>query len=187
MAMNMFNQAFNPNVLIGNGQPLASPNHPYVGGTYANTFVDAAGNIATVDLSEASLEQALIQLQQFKDQAGMTIACNAKYLLVPTALSFTACRLTQSVYRVGTANNDINASYSMKAISNGYLKNHFLTSSSNYFLLSDIPDMLIYYDHSPFVVDMNTDPNTKTLTVNGVGAYSFMAYTPNGVFCCRGA
>ncbi len=187
MAMNLFNQAFNPAVPIGDGKPLCAVDHPYVGGTYANTFVDAAGAVMTVDFSETAIEQAIIKIQKFKDQAGMLIAAKAKYLLLPPELEFSGCRLLQSMYRIGTANNDINAIYNLKAISGGYLTNQYLTSPSNYFILTDVPERFIWYDRMPFETDMNVDPNTKTLKVNGVGAYSFMAYTPNGVFGVQGA
>lgn len=187
MAMNPFNQAFNPAVTIGDGQPLCSAQHPYVGGTYANTLMNPDGTVATVDFSETAIEQAIIAIQKFKDQAGLLIAARAKYLLLPPELEFSGCRLLKSMYRIGTANNDINAIYNMKAISNGYIVNHYLTSPSNYFLLTDIPETLLYYDHSAFDTDMNVDPNTRTLKVNGVGAYSFGAFTPNGVFGVQGA
>lgn len=188
MAMNLFNQGFNSNVLIGDGQPLCSTSHPYVGGSYANTFVNPAnGNVLTVDFSETAVEQAIIQIQKFKDQAGLLIAARAKYLLLPPELEFSGCRLLKSMYRIGTANNDINAIYNMQAISNGYIVNHYLTSPSNFFVLTDVPETFIYYDRAPFETDMNVDPNTKTLKVNGVGAYSFMAFTANGVFGVQGA
>ena len=37
-------------------------------------------------------------------------------LLLPQDLMFSGCRLLESVFRTGTANNDINALYNMKAI-----------------------------------------------------------------------
>lgn len=187
MAMNLFNQAFNPNVLIGDGKPLAATDHPYVGGSYANTFVNADGTVATIDFSEAALEQAIIQIGQFKDQAGMLINAKPKYLLLPTALEFSGCRMLKSMYRVGTANNDINAIYNMQAMGLGYRTSHFLTSQSNYFIITDIPNTLVHYDRQPFSMDMTTDPNTRSVKISCVGAYSFMAFTPNGVFCAQGA
>lgn len=187
MAMNVFNQAFNPATPIGDGVSLCAVNHPYVGGTYSNTFLNPAGGVATVDFSETAIEQAIIQIQKFKDQAGLLIAAKAKYLLLPPEIEFSGCRLLKSMYRIGTANNDINAIYNMKAISRGYIVNHYLTSPSNYFLLTDVPETFVYYDHSPFETDMNVDPNTRTIKVNGVGAYSFGAFTANGVFGGKGA
>ena len=187
MAMNVFNQAFNPTVKIGDGKSLAATDHPYVGGSYANTFVNADGTVATVDFSETAIEQAIIQIGKFKDQAGMLINAKAKYLLLPTNLEFSGCRLLKSMYRVGTANNDINAIYNLKAISGGYRANNFLTSPSNYFITTDIPNTLMYYDRMPFKMDMTTNPDTKTVKISCVGAYSFMPFTANGVFCAKGA
>lgn len=187
MAMNLFNQAFNPAVTIGDGKSLAATDHPYVGGSYANTFANADGTIATIDLSEAALEQAIIQIAKFKDQAGMLINAKPKYLMLPPNLVFAGCRLLNSAYRTGTANNDINATYNLTAIPGGYKVNHFLTSPSNYFITTDVPGTLIYYDRLPFSTDMTTDPNTKSVKVSCSGAYSFMAFTANGVFCAQGA
>lgn len=187
MAMNVFNQAFNPAVPIGDGKPLAAVDHPYVGGSYANTFVNADGTVATVDFSETAVEQALIQIGKFKDQAGMLINAKAKYLLLPTNLQFSGCRLLKSMYRIGVANNDINAIYNLQAVAGGYKVNNFLTSPSNYFITTDIPNTLMYYDRMPFTMDITTDQNTKSVKVSCVGAYSFMPFTANGVFCAKGA
>lgn len=181
MAMNVFNQAFNTAVPIGDGQPLCSIAHPIDGGTYANTFV------TNVDFSETGVEQAVIAVQKFKDQAGLLIAARIEALLLPPELEFSGCRLLESVFRTGTANNDINAIYNMKAIPQGYHTNHYLTSPTNWFGLTNVKNTRKHFMRRPLKIDMSTDPRTKTLTVLGSGRYSFGVFTPLGVFGSQGA
>ena len=112
MAMNVFNQAFNSAVPIGDGKSLCSNAHPYDGGTYSNLVGDG---VTAVDFSEAGVEQAIILAGRLKDQAGLLINASIEKLLLPQELMFSGCRLLESVFRTGTANNDINAIYNMNA------------------------------------------------------------------------
>lgn len=182
MAMNIFNQAFNSAVLIGDGQPLCSLTHPIAaGGTFSNMLP------VRTDLSEAGLQQAIVLAQRFKDQAGMLIRGAAKAILISPELEFQACRLTESVYRVGTANNDPNAIFNMKAIPKGYTTNHYLTATGNWFLLTNIEGTLKHFERVPLKINFSTDPRTKTLSVLGSGRYSFGVFTPLGVIGSQGS
>ncbi len=176
MAMNPFNQAYNGNVLLGDGKPLCSQTHPIDGGVYSNTL-----SIAT-DFSEAAVEQMIIGIQLMKDQAGMLINAKPEALLITPSTEFSGCRLTQSVFRTGTANNDINAVYNMKAIPKGYIVNHFLTSPNRFFMLTDVKNTRKHFTRTKLDITMTTDPRTRTLSVYGTGRYSFGMFTPLGVF-----
>ncbi|HEY1644981.1 MAG TPA: hypothetical protein VGF75_01175, partial [Candidatus Saccharimonadales bacterium] len=99
MGASIFNNGFNPAFPLGDGQPFFSQLHPITGGVVANTPV------TPVDLSEASIEQALIAIHQFKDQAGLTIKTKAVKLLVPATGEYVSDRLLGSQFRTNT---DIN-------------------------------------------------------------------------------
>ena len=71
--------------------------------------------VTAVDFSEAGVEQAVILAGRLKDQAGLLINASIEKLLLPQELMFSGCRLLESVFRTGTANNDINAIYNMNA------------------------------------------------------------------------
>jgi hypothetical protein len=95
--VNLFT-ASSDGVTGGDGHPLVS------GGKNSNRPATAA------DLNETSLEDAVIQIGKWTDERGLKIAARPRKLIVP---SRPACLLRpgclQSHYRVGTADNDLNA------------------------------------------------------------------------------
>jgi len=101
---NVYNRAFNPTYAGGDSVELCSAVHPNVtGGTWANELSQAA------DLSEASLEQATIDIGTWTDDRGNKIAIMPEKLVIPIQLQYKAERILMSPLRVGTAENDINA------------------------------------------------------------------------------
>jgi len=68
----------------------------------------AEDNLETGVLSEANLEVAIRSLTSQLAQDGSLGGHQPAILLVPTALFKTAMEITKSVYRSGTANNDMN-------------------------------------------------------------------------------
>ena len=124
-AANVLNNAFDPNFTGGDGVELCSAVHPIVAGTFANELGTAA------DLNETSLEQSLIDIAAFTDERGLLISTQGRKLIIPSELQFVAERLTQSQLRVGTADNDINATRNMGMIPEGVsLRNHAHVSCS---------------------------------------------------------
>jgi hypothetical protein len=162
MAMNVFNQAFNSAVPIGDGKSLCSNAHPYDGGTYSNLVGDG---VTAVDFSEAGVEQAVILAGRLKDQAGLLINASIEKLLLPQELMFSGCRLLESVFRTGTANNDINAIYNMNAIPQGYIYNHYLTNPTSWFGLTNIKNTRKHFVRRPLKINVSTDPVTETMSV----------------------
>jgi hypothetical protein len=178
MAMNVFNQAFNTGASIGDGKALCASDHPYSGGVYSNLVGDG---LVAVDFSEAGVEQAIILASTLKDQAGLLINASIEKLLLPRDLMFSGCRLLESTFRTGTANNDINAVYSLKAIPHGYDVNNFLTSPTAWFGLTNIKGTRKHFVRRPLNINVSTDPKTGTVSVLSSGRYSFGVFTPNGV------
>lgn len=133
----ILNNGFNSSFPGGDGVPLFSTAHPlFGGGTQANTFTTQA------DLSETSLEEAFIGISKFVDERGIPVAVQATKLIVPTDLQFVAKRLIGSPYRPGTADNDINAMKDMGMLPGGMHKNHRLTDTNAWFLITDCLDGL---------------------------------------------
>lgn len=67
------------------------------------------GNYSTADISEDSLESAIINMVETLDAKGQLFVVDPQILLVPPALEKEAHILMDSVQRTGTTNNDINA------------------------------------------------------------------------------
>jgi len=133
-AASVLNGAFTTSI-GGDGVALCADNHPIIGGP------DQKNELATAaDLSETSLEQAIIDIQSLVDERNLKIAIQGLKLIIPKELQFTADRIMKSTLRVGTADNDINALKNMGMIPQGYTVNHYLTDPDAWFVKTDAPN-----------------------------------------------
>src|SRR5271156_208361 len=182
MGASIFNNGFNPAFPLGDCQPFFSLLHPITGGTVANTPV------TPVDLSEASIEQALIAIHQFKDQAGLTIKTKAVKLLVPATGEYVADRLLGSQFRTNTDINDISAIFNTKAVPQGYRVNQFLSLlfPNAWYLLTDAPNSLKFYRREDIDTDVYTEPLTNNLIITGTERYSFGVSNFRGAYGSQG-
>jgi hypothetical protein len=129
-----------------------------------------------------------VTVQQFKDQAGLIIQTKPLKLIVPPQGQFTAERLLQSSFRVGTQLNDINALYNLQMVPQGYRVNQYLTpyQPNAWYLLTDAPDGFKHYVRTPVKTDVYTEFSTDNLLAKAVERYSFgvsnfrAAYGSNG-------
>ena len=88
VAANVYNRAFTAGYTGGDGIVLCSTGHLNVaGGTYSNKIATDA------DLSEAALEQAVIDIAGYRDDRGLLIAAKPENLLF-----LINCNLKQSVF-----------------------------------------------------------------------------------------
>jgi phage major head subunit gpT-like protein len=130
---NVFNLAFDTNTKYGTAYNLIGSAQPTkASGTFANTLATAA------DMSELSLEQALIDIAGFKDDRGNIIAVKGRTLHIPKELEFEAKRILGSSLQSGTANNDLNALNSLGKFPGGVHINHFFTDTDAWFIRTDI-------------------------------------------------
>jgi phage major head subunit gpT-like protein len=175
---NVLNTATTYNASVGgDGVALISTSHPIDGGVVANRpAVD-------VDLNEATLLNSMIAVRtNFKDQAGLKVFARARKLVVPPQLEPVAIRLTKTELRPGTADNDVNAiMMTAGGLPESYMVNDFLTSSTAWFLLTNI-DGLSYMVRMPFETDMQVDFVTDNLLVKGYERYSFGYYNWRSIF-----
>ena len=167
LGASVMNNGFSSNFPIGDGQPFFSTAHPIDNGTVANTFTVQA------DLNETSLQDAIVGTQRYRDAAGLRIMTKPTKLIVPAELQWTATRLLESQFRTSTANNDINAIYNNSAVPQGYRVNMFLTDTNSWFLLSDAPNGLKYYEREALETDVYTDFDTDNLKAKAIERYSF--------------
>lgn len=162
--------------IVGDGVSLVSPLHPIDNGTFANQpSVD-------VDLNEATLQSAMIQIRQFKDNAGLKIMSRGRKLVIPPQLEYVASRLLKTELRPGTADNDVNALLTTGALSEGYVVMDFLTSAFAWFVLTDSDEGLLYLERIPFETDLQVDFTTDNLLVKGYERYSFGYDGPRGIW-----
>ena len=180
-AANILNNGFDNNFPGGDGVALLSDAHPLVAGTLRNELAVAA------DLNEASLEQSLIDIAAFVDERGLLISTQGRKLIVPSELQFVADRLTESAFRVGTADNDVNAHRNMGMIPEGYTVNNYLTDPDAFFLKTDIPNGFKLFQRSPIRTSMEGDFDTGNVRYKARERYSFGFSDPRCVFGSPGA
>jgi hypothetical protein len=94
-------------------------------------------------------------------------------LVVPPQLQFTAERLLKTELRTGTANNDVNAMYSLSTVPQGYRVNQYLTDPNGWFLMTNADNGFNYFERTGLETDMTTDFDTKSIKVSAVERYSF--------------
>jgi hypothetical protein len=181
-AANVLNNAFNSSFTGGDGVELCSAVHPLTnGGTFANELSTAA------DLSETSMEQALIDIAAFVDERGLKVALQGAKLVIPKELQFTAERILKTPQRVGTSDNDINAMASMGMIPQGYRVNHYLTDTDAFFIMTDAPNGMKQFVRSPIKTAMEGDFDTGNVRFKARERYSFGFSDPRGIFGSPGA
>jgi hypothetical protein len=176
------NNGFSASFPGGDGVPLFSTQHPLVsGGVNSNTPATPA------DLSETSLEAAVIQISLWTDERGLLIAAKPRKLIIPTNLQFVATRLLETELRVGTADNDINALKNNGAIPGGYAINHWLTDTDAWFLTTDVPNGMKHFVRTPLSNSMDGDFDTGNVRYKSRERYSFGFSDPLGMFGSPGA
>ena len=163
--------------LGGDGVALCATNHPTLSGPDLRNELTVAA-----DLTEASLEQALIDIASFTDERGLKIAVQGTKLILPKELQFTADRILKSTLRVGTADNDINAVRNMGMVPQGYAVNHYLTDPDAWFIITDAPNGMKMFDRVSLSTGFEGEFNTGNMRYKARERYSFGFSDPRGIF-----
>lgn len=171
---NVYNRAFNTSYVGGDGATLiasagggGSATAPNIaGGTYTN------GTATAIDLSEAALEQACIDIANFTNDRGLKIAVRPKTLIIPKELMFEAKRILNSDGRPGTDNNDLNAIKTMGLIPE-VVVNHYLTDTDAWFIRTDVKNGLKYFERRGDEFNMDEDFDTENAKYKATSRYSF--------------
>jgi|TARA_R100000656_G_scaffold19400_1_gene17681 hypothetical protein len=166
----------------GDGVVLGSAAHPLAsGGTFSNILATAA------DLSETSLEQALINIAGFVDERGLKIALQGLRMIIPKEVQFTADRILKSPLRPGTADNDINAVRNLGMVPQGYFVNHYLADTDAWFIMTDAPNGLKHFVRAPIKTAIEGDFDTGNVRFKARERYVFGWSDPRGIFGTPGA
>src|SRR6202789_1034117 len=160
---NVLNRANNSAYTGWDGQPLLSSVHQLAkGGTYNNQLSTPA------DLSEASAEQALIDIANMVNDAGMHIQLKGMRLVIPPALMFEAERIFKSPDRYNTAERSINAMYEMGVLPGGISVNNYLNNPSAWFIKTNALKGLRMFNRRALEVDNDTpDFYTENMSFKG--------------------
>jgi len=165
----------------GDGVVLGSASHPTTGaGNQSNILATAA------DLTETSLETLLIQISNIKDDRDIPIAAMGTKLVIPPALVFIAERVLGSNLQNDTANNAINANNSLGMLPGGVHVMQRLTDTDAWFVCTDVPDGLKYFERLAMKKGMEGDFETGNVRYKCRERYSFGWTNWRGIFGSAG-
>lgn len=177
---NVYNRAFSSTYTGGDGSALLAGDHPWFnGGTYSNLLSTPA------DFSEAALEQATIDIMNWEDDRGNKINVKPKSLILPTNLVYEKERILKTPYRVGVADNDINALHSMGIFSNCHI-NNYLTNQKAWFIRTDIEDGMISVLRRGMEFDVDNDFDTENAKYKATIRFAPGWADPHGLFGSQG-
>ena len=171
----VYNNSFTGGVYAGgDGVSLINALHPLQDGSQTAGNRKGANTPTTqAELSETSLEQGLIDVAGFVDDKSIPIAAQARTLHIPRQLVFVAERLMASPYRVGTADNDVNAIVSKGMVPGGYHVNHRFTNSKYWWLRTDGPNGMKHFSRTPIATSMEGDFETGNVRYKSRERYSY--------------
>ena len=181
-AANILNRAFNASYPAVDGKALIATDHVTKAGlTYSNALATPA------DLSEAAIEQTLIQIKQATNERGLRISIMPRNLVVAVENIFQANRILHSNLRVGTDHNDLNAIKNMGALPGECISWNYLTDPDAWFITTDIEEGLVYQEREALEFDSDNEFNTKNAAFSGYERYVFDSVDPRGVYGSAGA
>ena len=183
LGANVYNRAFNTSFVGGDAATLVasaggggSASHPNVsGGTWTN------GPTAAVDLSEAALEQAVIDIAGFTNDRGLKIAVRPQRLIIPKELMWEATRILKGEYQVNSAERNVNAIKTMGMVPE-IVVNHYLTDVDAWFLLTDSKDGLKYFSRRADEFKTDEDFDTDNAKYKASFRCSFGWSDPRAIY-----
>src|SRR6266850_2857488 len=183
LAANVYNRAFNTSYTGGDASTLVasaggggSASHPNIaGGTWTN------GPSVAVDLSEAALEQAQIDIAQFQNDRGLKIAVRPQSLIIPVQTMFEATRILKGDWQVNNAERNVNAMKMMGLVPE-IVVNHYLTDTDAWFLRTDTQDGMKYFERRADEFTTDDDFDTENAKYKATFRCSFGWTDPRGIY-----
>lgn len=182
----MLNFAFDSNYPMGDGVSLANLSHPTIGHdtpNYRNTLLVQA------DFSEASIEQAVIDIQRMKNERGIQMNVEATTLVLPTELQFEEVRIMRNMNRPGTADRDISALYKKGILQNEPIIWKFLTDPKMVTILTSLneDEGFVTANRIAFESDQWGDDRTGNFFVTARERYGVGMRNPRSAFIFTGS
>ena len=182
---NVYNRGFNPVFLMqdGDGVELFSTAHingPSDPTTFSNELATPAA------LSETSLEDLLIQINEATNPRGLRIAIKGMRLIEPPKLGFEAERIMNSILQNDTGNNAVNAIRSTGMLPAGHMVNNYLTSDTAWFIKTNIPDGMKYFTRQEVRFEQDNDFGTSNARFKADHRDAYGWSDPRGAYASSG-
>lgn len=179
---NWFNRGFDTNYTVGpDAKPMFSASHPSSSGNQSNLLATPA------DLSEASLEDLVIQANGATDDRGNKIALQVQSLHIPRQLEFEAARILKSINQNDSANNAINALRALGTFPEGFKVNNFFTDPDAFFIKTDVSDGLTLFQRRALEFTKDNDFGTENALAKATERYSLQIGDFRNYYASAGA
>jgi hypothetical protein len=183
---NVINNGFDSSFTMtsGDGLELFSASHvngPSDSTTHSNILAVAA------DLTEATLEDMLIQINEATDPRGLRIALQGMCLLVAPANMYNAERILASPLQNDTSNNAINAVRGRNSLKDGFYVNNYFTDDDAWFIKTNAPDGMKCFNRRPAKFEQDMDFGTSNMRFKATERYSFGWSDDRGIYGTPGA
>jgi hypothetical protein len=139
----VYDRAFTSAYAGGDGKELCATDHPTLVGSQSNELTNSA------DLSEAAIEDLIIQIMDAKDSRGRKINLQPQSLHVATANWFEANRILKSVLQYNTAENAINVLRATNALPKGIKVNNYFTDPDAWFIRTNARRGMKHFQRDP--------------------------------------
>ena len=180
---NWFNRGFDTNYNVGpDVKPMFSASHPSTSGNQSNLMATPA------DMSEASLEDLVIQINGATDDRGNKVVLQTRSLHIPRQLEFEAARILKSIQQNDTANNAINALRALGTFPDGFKVNNFFTDPDAFFIKTDLTDgELTLFQRRELNFEKDNDFGTGNALAKATERYSLQVGDFRGYYASAGA
>lgn len=180
---NLYNRAFTGGIYaIGDGVSLLNSAHPLTGGGTLSNVLSTSAN-----LSEAAIEDLIIQIMGATNDRGLLIGLQPESIHVPRQLFYDLNRILKTMYQTGNGNNDVNVVAQLGTFPKGGHVNQYFTSQTAWFIRTNAPEGLKFYERHPLVFDQDNDFDTMNAKAKGYERYSVGATDPRGLYGSAGA
>lgn len=177
---NILNRSQNSGYVGGDGKELVATDHPTLSGNQSNELTGA-------DLSESSLEDAMVRLMQAKDSRGLNIMLRPVKLIVSPSEVFNATRILNATMQPSTPNlNNPNAMRELGMLPE-LVVNPYLDDSDQWFLTTDAENGLLHFARKKLRFAEDGDFDTGNLKHKAQDRYSAGWADWRGVYGNAGA
>lgn len=146
---------------IGDGVALFSNSH-------LNANGDTVDNLETGGMSDANLNTVVVSLRSQKNQGGVIVGYEPKFILTGSTLHHDATIVAKSVLRAGSANNDLNYFSEMypgaKVVWNQFIDNSGATNQTTMYFVGTNNHGVVRMEREAFfstLVGWETNPNDQ--------------------------
>ena len=180
IATNVLNNAFNNSFTGGDGLELCSRVHPNVGDGITQPNEPSTAS----DLTQTSLEQAFIDIKNFRDDYNKRLNYSPTKIIVPRSEMWNAQEILKTEYKTNSADNNVNL---MSRQGLELVQTNFLTDQDAWFLTTTCPNGLKFKTRRPnkYQADNDFDTGNKKLKTTMRFATGFTDW--RGVYGSPGA